>query len=248
MSELQFKVKRHITYTKTVEGVKKYFYYSEVECITCGYLKQIYKNDIRHMRECKMCNIQKHRTDFIGFENEFYKVINFSHEKRRKLFYTVLCKRCNSIVTMRKDAITDVNKCSCINCKSNGIKPSMKSPLNVYMYYYMHGAKSRNLEWTLESEEFFHLIKQNCFYCGEPPILLQSLKRYVKVKDTVLVNGIDRKDSIKGYTLENCVPCCKICNQMKMSLDNLEFINHALKIVNHSVKFNDYPEREYSIS
>jgi hypothetical protein len=28
-------------------------------------------------------------------------------------------------------------------------------------------------------------------------------------------NGIDRVDNSKGYTPENTVPCCKICNKIK---------------------------------
>lgn len=36
------------------------------------------------------------------------------------------------------------------------------------------------------------------FYCGEEN-----------------ANGIDRVDSTKHYTKENCVPCCFICNRMK---------------------------------
>jgi 5-methylcytosine-specific restriction endonuclease McrA len=32
---------------------------------------------------------------------------------------------------------------------------------------------------------------------------------------TFLYSGIDRKDNEKGYTEENCVPCCKRCNGIK---------------------------------
>ena len=34
--------------------------------------------------------------------------------------------------------------------------------------------------------------------------------------------NLDRKDSIKGYTKENCVVCCKRCNRAKSNLFSYE--------------------------
>jgi len=31
-------------------------------------------------------------------------------------------------------------------------------------------------------------------------------------------NGVDRVDNTVGYTLDNCVSCCKICNNSKATL------------------------------
>ena len=59
---------------------------------------------------------------------------------------------------MRKDAILNDSRVSCIKCKGNGVKPSIKAPINIYKYYYLHGAKSRNLEWSLSDEQFENLI------------------------------------------------------------------------------------------
>ncbi len=39
-----------------------------------------------------------------------------------------------------------------------------------------------------------------------------------------IYNGIDRLDSSKGYTLENCVPCCEEINVMKMALTKDRFV------------------------
>ena len=47
--------------------------------------------------------------------------------------------------------------------------------------------------------------------------------------------GIDRKDSSKGYTLENCVSCCDICNRMKMQMSENTFLNRIEQIYNYSV-------------
>ena len=50
------------------------------------------------------------------------------------------------------------------------------------------------------------------------------------------MNGIDRVDSSKGYTLDNCVPCCSICNTMKLNYTLQEFSDHITKVYNHFVK------------
>lgn len=46
----------------------------------------------------------------------------------------------------------------------------------------------------------------------------------------LLCNGIDRKDSGRGYYQENCLPCCKICNVMKSTMSYNDFIEHCIKI------------------
>jgi hypothetical protein len=45
-----------------------------------------------------------------------------------------------------------------------------------------------------------------------------------------LYNGIDRVDNTLGYSKENCVSCCKICNYMKQVLTLEEFYSHIRRI------------------
>ncbi|MDD5013905.1 MAG: hypothetical protein PHW73_02240 [Atribacterota bacterium] len=78
-------------------------------------------------------------------------------------------------------------------------------------------AKERNYLVSINSEEFEKIVLENCYYCNE------SEKR----------RGIDRLNSKEGYTKENSVPCCKICNYMKRSLTKEEFLNHINKIYNY---------------
>ena len=82
---------------------------------------------------------------------------------------------------------------------------------------YKKGAKIRNLEFSLTKEEFYKLTSQPCYYCGE-------IKEY---------NGIDRIDSKKGYTIDNCVPCCFCCNGMKLDYTIDFWFNHMKKILNN---------------
>lgn len=66
------------------------------------------------------------------------------------------------------------------------------------------------------------------------PIEKQSLIRYNKTNSPILVNGIDRIDSSKGYNKENCVPCCFLCNKMKSNLYYKDFLHHIGKIYKYS--------------
>jgi len=43
-------------------------------------------------------------------------------------------------------------------------------------------------------------------------------------------NGIDRIDNTKGYTPENCVPCCFEVNAMKRDFSEQRFIELCAKV------------------
>lgn len=216
----------------------KYYYYTLVKCKTCNNTKKIFKNDKRQLEYCKYCNLNKYKLSFEGFQNKNYKVLEFSHKKesRNSLFYKVECLKCKNISIMRKDAITDDKRCSCLFCKGNGKVPSKSAVLNTQRYYYITGAKCRNLEWTITDIEFEKLATSNCYYCNSEPVEAKYLARYNKTKENIKIQGIDRLNSKLGYNIENCVSCCKTCNQMKMSLTEEVFINQINKIYNFKIK------------
>ena len=89
---------------------------------------------------------------------------------------------------------------------------------------YISSSKKRNIEFSLTEEDFNNIIKLECHYCG--------------MIDNVGFNGIDRVDSDGIYSLENCVPCCKMCNYMKCALDKELFIC----ICEHITSFNKLNE------
>lgn len=89
---------------------------------------------------------------------------------------------------------------------------------------YKTGAKKRNLEFCLSKDEFYLLSQQNCFYCNCKPNNKKTRE------NDFIYNGIDRKDNNLGYTLENSLPCCKICNVAKNHLDYNIFLKHIENI------------------
>jgi hypothetical protein len=68
----------------------------------------------------------------------------------------------------------------------------------------LHYAKARKVEVTLTMDEFRQLNARDCVYCGGD----LPFAGY----------GLDRKDSSRGYTLDNVVPCCRVCNRIKSDI------------------------------
>lgn len=90
------------------------------------------------------------------------------------------------------------------------------NPRNPRYYFaqYQHSAKKRNIFWELTFEQFMIFWQKPCFYC----------------KANIISIGIDRVDNDKGYEIDNLVPCCYLCNRMKMDLPQIDFIVRCIKI------------------
>ena len=81
---------------------------------------------------------------------------------------------------------------------------------------YVRGSTKRNLEFSIDIDEFETLVNSHCHYCNE--------------YDPEKVIGIDRVDSSKGYKINNVVGCCCDCNRMKGDLSVSDFKKKILKI------------------
>lgn len=96
-------------------------------------------------------------------------------------------------------------------------------------------AKSRNHDFDLSFEEYDNIIQQECAYCGSQPQTNQKLveERGSTKEPLFYYNGIDRIDSKRGYSIDNCVPCCAKCNYMKRTYEKEEFFSHIKLIYEH---------------
>ncbi len=70
------------------------------------------------------------------------------------------------------------------------------------------------------------LYSQSCSYCGAPPL---NQTKY-RLKSVMTYNGIDRIDNARGYTLDNCVSACTLCNAFKSGLSLEVFLAHVERI------------------
>ena|ERR1700677_1245272 len=112
----------------------------------------------------------------------------------------------------------------CFNCR---ILPDLSASFNATLAQYKNAARKRNLDWGLSSEQFKAICLQDCTYCGSKPSNCKTVKQCY---GEFIYSGVDRIDSSKGYTIENCTSCCKNCNFMKRALSVNEFLNHIKKI------------------
>jgi hypothetical protein len=93
-------------------------------------------------------------------------------------------------------------------------------------YYYKQAALLKGLNFDLSEEECNELFNEKCFYCGE-----QS--------DNLNI-GIDRIDCNCdiGYTLDNIVPCCAICNMIKNTIPHDIFLTKIVHILSYNKLIN----------
>jgi len=83
----------------------------------------------------------------------------------------------------------------------------MKTHLEKCYSFSKYEAKTKNIEFGLTFEEFVYVRENPCYYCEN--------KLHSK---TVYGVGLDRIDSSKGYTIDNVLPCCYLCNRIKSNI------------------------------
>ena len=150
-----------------------------------------------------------------------------------------LCHYCNNEKEISAVNIKKRNSCGCQQRNSSEWKnigpktmpwqlPQGESARRSLLNQYKKGAKKRNLVYNLTEEQFNDLITGDCFYCGS--VLQNTIKGQGKTSGDFHYTGIDRVDSSKGYTKENSVSCCWMCNNMKNNTNVDVFKNHIKKI------------------
>ena len=228
--------KKEITISKN--GKKRYVYLVKAQCNDCRKIRWVTPSNLYFKKGiCRNCKENEYRNQVLNIENENFKVLGIDIEGTKKntrhTKYFVQCKKCGKIFSRRASVIRNsLNSIQCSNCRHI----RYNKPLNVLEYkaycYYRAGARSRGLEWNLTEEQFKKLIKDNCAYCGEKA----TKRKTVAYKDEYEeINGIDRIDSTKGYTIGNCISCCSKCNLMKSNFTKEDFLNHISKIYKHSI-------------
>lgn len=145
---------------------------------------------------------------------------------------------CGEEPTVPRSCLTrkrGTRSCGCLRKEvCSGLSKSRASSLphgiasrNCAFSHYKHSALHSGKAWELSVDEFSSLVSSDCYYCGSGP---SNLYHEPRNNGDFAYNGLDRLDSLKGYTLDNVVPCCWTCNRMKskMPLDN--FLKHIERI------------------
>jgi hypothetical protein len=187
-------------------------------CITCKKTKPI-----------EEFGVAKQAKD--GHNGKCLECLRIYDRKRKKKIKHIVgktkkCYKCKKTKSVKKfgicNAALDGRYSYCKLCKSI-IGSGVAQTLWRRFSNYKSCAKQRGLEFNVDKEKFREITDKPCRYCG----------KYSNGED---VCGIDRVDSNKGYIEGNMVPCCSICNSMKNSLTQEEFIGHIRHIYKKTKK------------
>ena len=157
-------------------------------------------------------------------------------DKAGSILHNYRCECGNTFQTRSYNVkVGRVKSCGCYKkqvaiatCKKMAYKDPTQSSFNGLLRAYKNGAKKRGLVFDLDKSKFRKLTKQDCYYCGTEPTQEHC---GADAKEPYVYNGVDRVDNNIGYTAKNSVPCCGICNKMKLTLSYDEFINHIKRII-----------------
>jgi len=137
-----------------------------------------------------------------------------------------ICGRDNGVL-VRTAALRAKSRTACKYCTSDRRSLLPKQAMrNQLLVVYKAAARRKGHEWRLSDEEFDAITQSNCCYCGIPPSRRTDWKRFngLNKSNAYVCNGIDRKNNLEGYTPENSLPCCSICNRAKGDMTYEEFI------------------------
>lgn len=164
----------------------------------------------------------------------FGKLTVLSYAGRRGRF-TMWLTRCECGIekSYRRDQLVGGHVVSCGCWRRDRIpikgRATRERLVNIKFKQYQRDATKDGKSWELTFEQFDSIISKPCFYCGASP----EKAGHPIVRKTIQLhwNGVDRFENEIGYNLQNCVPCCSICNYMKRCLSAEAFIHHCQRVV-----------------
>ena len=240
-------------------GIKIVAYHKKdnfiLECLNCGRQFEASRATLLNFvnlpeteyQYCSYCKPQFHNTwkyksgDILGNCYELIAPLGNNN-------WIVKCIKCGKEQQQSIGNIKKHTKNTCFYCEHpDSTKAAFnrtrldQMPIDERIYYYYKGNVERNNKkpgakqksFELSLEEYSKLIHSDCYYCGAPPTSDNIWNKSGKRKcddDLIYINGVDRIDANGGYTLDNCVPCCPICNKMKMDFTLKTFYQQIEKI------------------
>ena len=189
--------------------------------------------------------------NIIGNKYGRLTVIKMLDEKGNRGQLKYLCKcDCGKshIVTGESLRSGKSKSCGCLKkdfIEKNKFKRNMDRENAMLKIQYSH-IKRRNASKgfvdIISFNDFCKLSMMKCYYCdAEYSRVIEDryceMKEKGKISDTILkINGLDRVDSSKGYTIDNVVPCCTTCNTAKNKMTQKEFKEWIKTVCENYVK------------
>lgn len=147
-----------------------------------------------------------------------------------KGLYTLTCISCEAkrLVTPKEFwNVERATKVGCPKCRIGRWGSKFSTPEQAMHYKYLKGAEYRGIAFEITFEEFLSVLSDECHYCGGPGIPRLNTSK----TESIRYCGLDRVDSGKGYSVKNCVPCCKVCNRAKSNMSYQDFVEWMSDLV-----------------
>jgi hypothetical protein len=196
----------------------------------CGTEKVVNGNSLIRGRSKSCGCLQKEIThdllvkDLTGKRFSRLEVIELDYIKENRAYWKCKCD-CGTIKTIASSTLQSgfTKSCGCLAKETIGNLRRIdygEAAFNAVYGRYKARAKTKNVDFSLSKIDFLNITQSKCFYCNCEP---NQIYRGEAVRNGEYVyNGIDRIDSTKGYTLDNTVTCCWMCNRSK-GADTLEY-------------------------
>lgn len=162
------------------------------------------------------------------------------HDGVRNRKYAVCLCSCGKQYDCRFEHLSKSKGCGCYKSDlakiNNRLRANNTDGQIVSAYKRLYGtyrhtcAGKRGYSWELDFDQFMDIVTKPCYYCGKEP---SQVTTYYRTGATALYNGIDRKNNDLGYTLDNCAPCCKHCNRIKLDTPYDEFLEWIRRVYHH---------------
>jgi hypothetical protein len=193
-----------------------------IKCSNCSRLPQskeefLGKGD-KMYKLCRKCRIKHKRQNSTDSHKELVKKWREDNKEKIKVQTRKAAK-----AWIEREKEKDVYA---YNAK---IQATRKKCATSKVKYMEASAIKRGLTWEIPYEKALEMVTSPCVYCG-----------FFDLDKTV--NSIDRLDSFKTYTVDNCVSCCAHCNMMKGCYDPDTFIERCKRIGECQLKFQNVPK------
>lgn len=221
----------------------------------CGNIKNVLPHPLQ-TNGVKSCGCLSHkpaenRLNLIGKNFGKLTVISLDEEQtkiQQACIWLCLCNKelggCGLTKYIVGGSLTNgsTKSCGCgVDIARYGNKRNNKSYEEISGEYWSSiklGAKSRDIDFNITIQEAWELVEKQNYKCNLSGIHL-TFKRYSKMESgkVIFITGtasLDRIDSSKGYTKENCQWIHKDINWMKNDMKQNEFIEMCNNIADHS--------------
>ncbi|MCK4640622.1 MAG: hypothetical protein KAU06_04730 [Candidatus Marinimicrobia bacterium] len=217
----------------------------------CGKEKIVWGDSLKtgSIKSCGCLNMEvrkrrgKERRNFIDLTGQRFgklTVISLALKpanlKGNQRYWKCKCDCGKETIVLGASLKRGTKSCGCL-VKEVHLLQYSEASLNSLFGVYIKSADNRKLSFELTKDEFRLITKKSCHYCGSEPTNMHGANN---CNGKYNYSGLDRVDSSKGYTIDNVVPCCKICNRAKSDMAQKKFLAWIERVHNHqSLKNNN---------